>query len=44
MPLALISTTNENTANIFREQFKEAVMYKIVACLVPVLQGNVPQN
>ena len=44
MPLVPMLTTNHNSANILKYHFKKAVMYKIVPCLVPVLQGNVKQK
>lgn len=44
MPLVHIFTSNHNSANIFKCHFKKAVMYKIVPCLVLVLQGNVKQK
>lgn len=44
MPLVPIFTTNHNSANTLKYQLKKAAMYKIVACLVPVFQGNVEQK
>lgn len=44
MPLVPIFTTNHTSAHIVKYQFKKAVMYKIVLCLVSVLQGNVKQK